>query len=154
MSELGKLIPHGGGDVIPLLHERLSIGRRDSCDICLRFANISGVHCEMTFTRGCWIVQDSGSKNGIKVNGEKVEKKVLTPGDLLSIAKHDFTIQYKMSATAATLEDLSDDAAGIMSKPLLEKAGLMNPEAPRLRNNAGPGRLRLPPLSLGEDDDD
>ena len=154
MNELGKLIPHGGGEVIPLLHDRLTIGRRDSCDICLRFPNISGVHCELTFTRGCWIVQDSGSKNGIKVNGEKTEKKVLTPGDLLSIAKHDFTIQYKMSATAATLDDLSDETAGIMSKGLLEKAGLVNPEPPRLRGGAGPGKLRLPPLHVDEDDDD
>src|SRR5947207_6191971 len=88
MSEFGRLIPRGGGDVIPLLHERLTIGRRDSCDICLRFPNVSSLHCELTFKNGCWVIQDNNSKNGVKVNGDKLTtKKVLHPGDLVSIAK-------------------------------------------------------------------
>ena len=35
---LGELIPKGGGDSIPLLKEKLLVGRRESCDIVLRFA--------------------------------------------------------------------------------------------------------------------
>ena len=30
----------------------LTIGRRESCDICLRYANISGLHCELVFQGG------------------------------------------------------------------------------------------------------
>ncbi|MSU77322.1 MAG: FHA domain-containing protein [Gemmataceae bacterium] len=44
----GALIPKGGGDNIPLTRSPLTIGRRDSCDICLQFSNISGKHCELT----------------------------------------------------------------------------------------------------------
>ena len=33
----GELIPLGGGDPIPLLKKQLLIGRRESCDIVLRF---------------------------------------------------------------------------------------------------------------------
>src|SRR5438132_4050444 len=76
----GELIPVGGGDAIPLIRDHLSMGRRESCDICLRFPNISGVHCEMTFQDGYWLIKDMGSTNGIKVNGSRVKKRVLHPG--------------------------------------------------------------------------
>src|ERR1700682_3229050 len=67
----GELIPVGGGDAIPLIRDTLSMGRRESCDICLRFANVSGLHCEMTFQDGYWLIKDMGSTNGIKVNGTR-----------------------------------------------------------------------------------
>ena len=44
----GELIPVGGGDPIPLLKKSLLIGRRESCDIVLRFSNVSAHHCQLT----------------------------------------------------------------------------------------------------------
>ena len=38
----GALIPVGGGDNIPLIKDRVTIGRRESCDVCLRFPNRRG----------------------------------------------------------------------------------------------------------------
>ena len=35
----GELIPVGGGDNIPLLRSPLTIGRRESCDVCLWLAD-------------------------------------------------------------------------------------------------------------------
>jgi len=135
--------------VIPLLHERLTIGRRDSCDICLRFPNVSSLHCELTFKNGCWVIQDNNSKNGIKVNGDKLTtKKVLHPGDLVSIAKHDFVIEYNLSASKEALDDIMEEVEGIIEKPLLEKAGLSHP--PRGLPRPQPGRLNLPPLTLND----
>jgi adenylate cyclase len=154
MSDFGKLVPQGGGEVIPLRRERLTIGRRESCDICLRFPNVSGTHCELTFQKGCWMIQDSGSRNGIKVNGEKVEKQVLTPGDVISVAKHNFVIQYNMTASPETLDELSEGSAGIMKKSLLEKAGLAKPPQPRPGMPGTPGKLNLPPLAFDDDFDD
>jgi adenylate cyclase len=43
----GELQPAGGGDPIPLIREVLTIGRRESCDICLRYPNISGIHAQL-----------------------------------------------------------------------------------------------------------
>lgn len=40
-AEYGELIPLGGGDTIPLKKNQLLVGRRESCDIVLRFANVS-----------------------------------------------------------------------------------------------------------------
>lgn len=150
MNNLGKLVPQGGGETIPLLHERITIGRRESCDVCLQFPNISGKHCELTYVKGCWVVQDLGSKNGIKVNEDRVTKKVLQPGDTISIAKHSFVIQYKMVASKETLDELMEEETD-MQRSLLEKAGLA-PKAPR------PGqphpKLGSQPLIFGDLDDD
>ncbi len=64
----GELLPLGGGDPIPLLKKQLLVGRRESCDIVLRFANVSAHHCQLMVSNGYWYVKDMGSRNGIKVN--------------------------------------------------------------------------------------
>jgi adenylate cyclase len=124
----GELIPAGGGDNIPLIRHQLTIGRRESCDICLRFPNISGQHCQLTYHDGFWTVTDMGSTNGVKVNGVKVKRKTLRDGDEISIANRVFTIQYTMRAGHQTLEEILEDDENFMEVPLLERAGLARPK--------------------------
>src|SRR5262245_26066518 len=125
----GELVPLGGGDSIPLQREALVIGRRDSCDIRMPFPNISGQHCELSFKDGYWTVRDLNSTNGIKVNGQRVLKKLLHPGDEIIIGKRKFTIQYEMPAGRRAMEEVEED---IMGQSLLERAGL---EAPKPRKD-------------------
>ncbi len=54
----GELLPVGGGDPIPLLKKSLLVGRRESCDIVLRFSNVSAHHCQLTVNGGYWHVRD------------------------------------------------------------------------------------------------
>ena len=117
----GELIPVGGGDPIPLLKETLIIGRRESCDIVLRFANVSGHHCQLSLESGYWFVQDMNSQNGVKVNGTRVIRKRLDPGDLISMARHKYTIKYTPEGPPPSEEE---DLAAILSKSLLDRAGL------------------------------
>lgn len=116
---LGELIPCGGGDPIPLLKKDMLIGRRSSCDISLRFPNISSHHCQLELVNGYWSVRDLGSTNGIKVNGVRVDQKWLMPGDVLSVAKHRFEIMYEPANDGPPPEERDPFAMG-----LLEKAGL------------------------------
>jgi adenylate cyclase len=118
----GELIPVGGGDNIPLIRDVLTIGRRESCDICMRYPNISGLHCELTFRNGYWYIRDHNSTNGIKVNGARVSEKLLHPKDEVSIGKRRFTIRYDLPADQRGLEEVQEE--DIMSQSLLEKAGL------------------------------
>jgi adenylate cyclase len=116
---LGELIPCGGGDPIPLLKPRLLIGRRGSCDISLRFPNVSSHHCQMELVNGYWFVRDLGSRNGIKVNGVRCESKWLMPEDVLWVAKHRYEVTYAARGEAPTMDDEDPFEIG-----LLEKAGL------------------------------
>ena len=122
----GELVPVGGGDTIPLLRPSLVVGRRESCDICLRFGNVSGQHCQLVLDSGYWFIQDLNSQNGTKVNGHRIVRKRLDPGDTLAIARHRFTVQYSPVALGASGPPPSDDEAleTVLSKSLLDKAGL------------------------------
>jgi adenylate cyclase len=122
----GELVPVGGGDTIPLLRTTLTMGRRESCDICLRFGNVSGQHCQLALDSGYWFIQDLNSQNGTKVNGHRVVRKRLDPGDTIGIAKHKYTIQYSPVALGASGPPPSDDEAleTVLGKSLLDKAGL------------------------------
>jgi adenylate cyclase len=120
----GELIPDGGGNPIPLKRDRLRVGRRQSCDIWLGFDNISAYHCELAFVNGVWQVVDLGSTNGTRVNGERIQKKTLRPGDRLSIGKRHYRIEYELPQNV-DLDLLDEHEEDVMSKPLLERAGLV-----------------------------
>lgn len=153
-SELGQLVPRGGGDPIDLPKSSLVIGRREGCDIILEYPNISSHHCALELQNGYWHVRDLRSRNGIKVNGERVDAKFLLPGDVLAIAKHHFAIEYQPRADAPPPP--VDESPFAMS--LMEKAGLETqreakrksaplPPAAR-RNGASP-----PPKQFSQDED-
>ena len=120
----GELVPQGGGDPIPLIRDVLTIGRRESCDIRMPFHNVSGMHCQLYFRNGYWYVRDLNSTNGVKVNGMRVQEKVLHPRDELIIAKRKYVIQYEMPTGQSALEEAEED---ILGQSLLEKAGLEKP---------------------------
>lgn len=130
---LGELIPCGGGDPIPLLKPKLLIGRRSSCDISLRFPNVSSHHCELEWVEGYWRVRDLGSRNGIKINGTRCDSKWLMPGDVLHVARHRFEVMYTPEGDAPPSDDEDPFAIG-----LLEKAGLARgTPAPSTRSQNG-----------------
>lgn len=148
----GELVPVGGGDPIPLFKKQLRVGRRESCDIVLRFANVSAHHCLLTVDEGYWFVKDLGSRNGIKVNGVRITpqtRKRLDPGVILSVAKHKYEVKYVPSDLGAMGAPPSDDVAeSFMGISLLERAGLerKKKDASRrhdvLRNEAGQFKKR------------
>lgn len=142
---LGQLFPKGGGDPIPLLKEKLLIGRRESCDIVLRFANVSAHHCEIFFKEGYLYVRDLQSRNGVKVNGVKIalEKRV-DPGDELSVAKHRYGVQYSPYDLGAVGPPPSDGAdRAIMQESLLARAGLE--QAPKSKSKGDRRSKRYDP---------
>jgi adenylate cyclase len=121
----GELIPLGGGDPIPLLKKSLMVGRRESCDIVLRFSNVSAHHCQLYCNGGYWFVKDLKSRNGVKVNGTRVTDKRLDPGDELSVAKHRYDVRYSPFDNGAVgPPPVDEEATDMMKQSLLERAGL------------------------------
>jgi adenylate cyclase len=117
----GELIPVGGGDNIPLLRARLTIGRRESCDISMNYPNISSLHCELNFRDGFWYIRDLNSTNGVKVNGVRIQEKLLRSRDEVVIGKRVYLIDYEMPVGALVEERETED---IFSRSLLDRAGL------------------------------
>ena len=125
VEELGELVPEGGGDTIPLRKAKLLVGRRESCDIVLRFANVSAHHCELEFEGGYLYVRDLQSRNGVKVNNIRVQEKRLDPGDVLAVAKHRYRVIYSPADLGAVGPPPSDNfSREVMSQSLLSRAGL------------------------------
>ena len=145
---LGELIPVGGGDTIPLLEKKILIGRRSSCEIVLSFPNVSSQHCELNLIDGYWQIRDLGSRNGIKVNGERHDQKWLHPGDEISIAKNHFEIMYEPTGIAPPEEDDPFEMG------LLEKAGLQKQAEERRRSGPPPAAKRpVKNQSFGAEED-
>ncbi len=108
-----------------MLKKNLLIGRRESCDIVLRFANVSAHHCQLALVGGYWYVKDLRSRNGVKVNGLRVTEKRLDPGDTLSVAKHTYEVRYSpMDLGAVGPPPAESLELEVLGKSLLERAGL------------------------------
>ena len=170
MPIYGELTPVGGGDPIPLLKPRLMVGRRESCDVVLRFPNISSHHCLLTLDSGYWYVQDQNSTNGIKVNGARCQRKRVDPGDKLTIAKHTYTVDYspiELGAVGPPPPDRSEYEM-LRGTSIMELAGLVKkkdfdsvpPEKPKKKEfrydilDDSEGQLKKARQAENESDDD
>ncbi len=63
----------------------LSIGRAEECDIVLTTSKASRRHAEVFGEGGRFTLLDSGSANGTKVNGARVDRRALASGDEIEI---------------------------------------------------------------------
>jgi predicted component of type VI protein secretion system len=139
----GELVPLGGGDPVPLLKKSLLVGRRESCDIVLRFSNVSAHHCQLTVVGGYWYVKDLQSRNGVKVNGTRVQDKRLDSGDVLSVAKHSYEIKYSPVDNGAVGPPPPDTSeSDIFGTSLLERAGLTRAQVPKVKVVEAPKEKR------------
>lgn len=149
----GELIPQGGGDSIPLTRSPLVLGRRESCDICLQFPNISGKHCQLTYKEGLWILRDLDSKNGTRVNDLRMDSgasKILHSDDVVTIGKRHLKIDYNETGRASDLDEFDDEMENITNKSLLERAGLAHPPRQARKPKMDPSM----PMPIFDDDDD
>jgi hypothetical protein len=90
----GKLINMVTNEVVSLREREISIGRNKSCDIVLPYDTISRLHAVIAYRSKGFVIFDTFSKSGIKLNGKKIEKWAhLHSGDELNIGG----IQYRLS---------------------------------------------------------
>lgn len=78
---------------IELLPGEFVIGRSEDCQLSLDDAMISRRHALLRVSSTGVIVADLGSRNGISVNGEKVnQERRLADGDRISVGKHELIL--------------------------------------------------------------
>lgn len=93
-SNYGVLISEQSGREVELSGRRVLVGRRKSCHVVIPHSDVSSHHCQFFIEEGWWCVKDLESSNGIKINGKKVDKGVLSPDDVISIGRHEYKIRY------------------------------------------------------------
>ena len=73
--------------VVRLLDDgaRVSIGRDASCDVVAVHASISRRHAQLSHNALGWHIEDLGSKNGVRVDGERVQRATLGSHSWFSI---------------------------------------------------------------------
>lgn len=70
---------------IALEGERLVIGRLAECEVTLGDSNVSRRHAAFTREGDGWAIEDLGSTNGTRLNGEKIKHARLRDGDLIEV---------------------------------------------------------------------
>ena len=65
--------------------ESLLVGRSRATDMCLIDPHVSRVHCQVQVEDGHTVVSDFDSPGGTWVNGKRIAKQALHPGDLIRI---------------------------------------------------------------------
>ena len=72
-----------GGVEILLDRSEITIGRAKENHIVLEAKGVSRRHARVFPNDDCWYIEDSGSTNGIKVNGETTNRVMLNNGDTI-----------------------------------------------------------------------
>ncbi|TVQ63876.1 MAG: FHA domain-containing protein [Phycisphaerales bacterium] len=81
------------GGRIALGGRPVSIGRHPENVISIRDDLASRYHCVIEPTdNGDWRVRDLGSRNGTRLNGERVSDAAVSPGDRIQVGTHTFEV--------------------------------------------------------------
>ncbi|NUM45777.1 MAG: FHA domain-containing protein [Anaerolineales bacterium] len=75
-----------GAEVFPLKKNIVTIGRMADNDLVIQEVRISRYHAQLRAVKGQYLLVDLQSTGGTSVNGEKVLKVALFPGDVISFA--------------------------------------------------------------------
>ncbi len=72
-------------EVTPLGGSSITLGRASSNDVVLRSERVSRTHAEIAFQKGAFFVTDRDSKNGVRVDGKKTNRAILSHGSTIAI---------------------------------------------------------------------
>lgn len=82
------------GTQIPITHWENVIGRSKACDVTIDFPTVSRNHAVLTrYDDGSWTISDAGSKDGLYVNGRKVQISAVHPRSRISIGGVEMYLQ-------------------------------------------------------------
>ena len=111
---IAKLIPLDGSSPIVVGKEVSLVGRKSGlCDIIVDHASVSKLHCVVARTDGLLFIRDLGSTNGTKVNGQRVTRAALLPGDELSFA----SVRYRVYLGPGEPSVPQDDRTEMLQLP-------------------------------------
>lgn len=73
--------------------ESLAFGRSPKlCDVQLTGRNVSRLHFRISRSEGSIWVEDEGTLNGTRVNGQRIERCELSSGDVIRVCRHEIVV--------------------------------------------------------------
>lgn len=107
--------------------QRMTLGRHADNDIVLAHPTVSSRHASITPDGDTLVLDDLGSSNGTMLNGQRVTRAILWPGDRIGIAMFELTLLADDDSAAAPpvtayLDVLNGPRAGellMLEKPTL-----------------------------------
>ena len=132
----------GRKTVVPFVRDEITIGRQEGNTIRLTERNVSRRHARLMRQQGQVLIEDLGSYNGVRINGDRIAGQVhVTDGDLIQIGDYDLALQAEEAAATVPLESqtprslaptakLPDPGATIPALPTVEmpRAGDEEPQ--------------------------
>ncbi|WP_437192451.1 FHA domain-containing protein [Planctomicrobium sp. SH527] len=120
---IAQLVPIDGSQPISIIRDVTLVGRKEGiCDVILQSSSISKLHCAIAKTDGLLFFRDLGSTNGTKVNGQRVMRGALLPGDELCFANLRFRVHLGPGKPLANHSDRTEE----ISKPSPDRLGTNN----------------------------
>lgn len=77
----------------PISKEAVVIGRLDGCDVVIADPGVSRRHAEVRREGDEWVIVDLGSTNGTEINGKRLNRHRLQPGDRIVLG--DTTLEFR-----------------------------------------------------------
>ena len=79
----------GDTELRPLeIGQSVSIGRADSCDICVDEEDVGQLHCRISWNGSAWELK-AANLDGVEVNGQLIRETVLLDGDVIRVGSLD-----------------------------------------------------------------
>jgi pSer/pThr/pTyr-binding forkhead associated (FHA) protein len=134
-----------------IINKKTTIGRDPSCDICLTLDYLSRQHVSLEPQNGKLFIEDLNSSNGTFVNGEKINKAELKPGDKIKLDVLTFEVRGPSEQSASDpnrtiIRTASSSPSTPKAVPTTSKPSENNPnppKQPKQNSKSNPARKRL-----------
>jgi pSer/pThr/pTyr-binding forkhead associated (FHA) protein len=112
----------GRKTVIPFAREEITVGRHEGNTVRLGERNVSRRHARLSRGDGSLVIEDLGSRNGVRVNGDRIRGPTrVGEGDLIEIGDYGLAIQDRRSSGKA----VPDAALAGPSGPALAETAII-----------------------------
>ncbi|MCE9667579.1 FHA domain-containing protein [Myxococcus stipitatus] len=129
----------GRKTVVPFVRDEITIGRQEGNTIRLTERNVSRRHARLVRLNGHVVVEDLGSYNGTRINGERIAgQSPLNEGDLIQIGDYDLALQAEGAANAVGAITTKVPARRQEPEPESESESTQDEEAPGQENDHTP----------------
>ncbi|MFT5289347.1 MAG: adenylate cyclase [Planctomycetota bacterium] len=134
----------------------IQVGREPKCDLVIDDEWMSRSHATLSFEEGRWIVRDTKSANGTRVNSRRIREEALTDGDHIRFGRID--VLCSIPEEAGNRIDFVDvDMEGLMTQSIavgdfdqLLRSVLQPEEKPA----DGTAKITRSPAAAGQDQDE